>query len=240
MCGQFGGLILSLFRTCSILAVRLGRVPFEKIPGAGFTWVVVGVRELPRNGLCPPNGDELDIAFAEEVIPLGFGAKALKEELFCESKGDEVLVAALAVDGFVVGFGAKGLKGDAFCDPNGDETGVGFATEGFAVVFGANGLKGGVFSDPEGSGFVVVFGAKGFVVGFAAKGLYGGAICDPNGEALDIAFGAKGFAVPDDPATAKRSGLGSSGGSAKRTDLFVCPPPLEAPLPLRPLTIVPF
>jgi hypothetical protein len=78
MCGQFGGMILSLLRTCSILAVKLSRVPLEKIPGAGFTWVVVGVRELPRNGLCPPNGDELDIAFAEEEFPPGFGVKALK------------------------------------------------------------------------------------------------------------------------------------------------------------------
>jgi hypothetical protein len=142
-------------------------------------------------------------------------------------------------DGFVVGFGVKGLKGDAFCDPNGDEACVGFATGGFAVNFCANGLKGGVFSDPEGAEFIVVFDAKGFVDGFAAKGLYGGALWDPNGEALEVAFGAKGFAVPDDPATAKGSGLGSSGGSAKRTDLFVCPP-LEPPLPPRPLTIVPF
>lgn len=97
-----------------------------------------------------------------------------------------------------------------------------------------------MFSDPEGAKFVVVLDAKGFVDGFVAKGLYGGALCDPNGKALDVAFGAKGFAVPDDPATAKVSRLGSSGGSAKRTDLFVCPPPLEAPLPPRPLTIVPF
>lgn len=77
MCGQFGGMILSLLRTCSILAVKLSRVPFEKISGAGFAWVVVGVGELPGNGLCPPNGDELDIAFAEEFSP-GFGAKAVK------------------------------------------------------------------------------------------------------------------------------------------------------------------
>lgn len=140
----------------------------------------------------------------------------------------------------MVGFGVKGLKGDTLRDPNGDETGVGFATEGFAVDFCANGLKGGVFSDPKGAEFVAVFGAKGFADGFAAKGLYGGVFCDPNSEALDVAFGAKGFTVPDDPATAKGSGLGSSGGSAKRTDLFVCPLPLEAPLPPRPLTIVPF
>lgn len=78
MCGQFGGMILSLLRTCSILAVKLSRVTFEKIPDAGFTWVIVGVRELPRNGLCAPNGDELDIEFAEEEFPSGFGAKALK------------------------------------------------------------------------------------------------------------------------------------------------------------------
>lgn len=184
MGGHDGGVILSLVRTCSILAARLIGVPFERLPFVDCEGAAEGVKGLNRAVFRDPKGDGFVVGFGTEELVTGFDPKGVKGEVFCDAKGEELEArfgAGFGALEFVVGLGTKGLTVDVFCDANGDVVMVvgaetsfdDFDAKGFVAGLEAKGLNGAALGEPNGDEDAMVLDVAEFVVGFGAKGLKG-------------------------------------------------------------------